>query len=169
VNKSFKGALMSVTEQSDFAHWLEIGQSVVAIFGLPVLILTLFMIWRQAKYAHHAAMSQVYQNTADSFASVQRYFLDHPECRQYFYNGKFIDSSDPEYARVVALAELWLHAVHNLTVHRRYMVEYPWHVWEQSLRDVYSRSPILQHFLQEHRHWYTSDVHNMLIGSPPRD
>jgi len=46
------------------------GTAEVAIVGLPVLILTLVMIWRQAQYAHHTAMSQVYQNTADGFASL---------------------------------------------------------------------------------------------------
>jgi hypothetical protein len=56
----------------DLAQWLQIAQSVVAIVGLPILILTLLMIWRQAQYAHHTAMSQVYQNTADGFATLQR-------------------------------------------------------------------------------------------------
>ncbi|HEY2530521.1 MAG TPA: hypothetical protein VGJ20_21755 [Xanthobacteraceae bacterium] len=151
------------------AQWLEMAQSVVAIVGFPVLILTMLMIWRQAKYAHHTAMSQVYQSTANSFATVQMYFVDHPELRPYFYDGKRLDASDPEYVRVTAVAEFWLHAVHNLTIHRRYMGEYPWYVWEGSLRDVYNESPILQHFLREHPHWYTDEVHRILTGNlPPR-
>jgi hypothetical protein len=49
---------MSITGLGDLTRWLEMAQSVVAIIGLPVLILTMLMIWRQAKYAHHTAMSQ---------------------------------------------------------------------------------------------------------------
>jgi hypothetical protein len=112
---------MSITGLGDLTQWLQTAQSIVAIIGLPVLILTLVMIWRQAKYAHHTAMSQVYQNTADGFATVQRFFMDHPEYKPYFYDGKCINTSDPEYARVSSIAEFWLHAVNNLTIHRRYM------------------------------------------------
>ena len=160
---------MSNTGLGDLAQWLQIAQSLVSIIGFPILILTLFMIWRQAQYTHHTAMSQVYQNTADGFATLQRYFVDHPEYSPYFRDGKCIETSDPEYVRVAAIAELWLHVVHNLTIHRQYMAEYPWHVWEGSLRDVYNSSPILQHFLHEHPHWYTDDVHRILTGHlPPR-
>jgi hypothetical protein len=158
---------MSLTKLGDLAQWLEVTQSVVAIVGLPILTLTLLMIWRQAKYAHHTAMSQVYQNTAAGFATVQRYFMDHPEYRPYFYDGKSVDVVDPEYERVSAIAEFVLHAVHNLTIHRRYMKEYPWDVWERSLRDIYNNSPILQKFLQEHFDWYTAEVHRMLTGRSP--
>ena len=158
---------MSITELGDLAKWLEATQSVVAIIGLPILTLTLLMIGCQAQYAHHATMSQIYQNTADGFATVQRYFMDNPEYRPYFYNGKSIDAVDPEYVRVSAIAEFFLHAVHNLTIHRRYMQEYPWYVWERSLRDIYNKSPILQQFLQEHPDWYTTELHRMLTGKSP--
>jgi hypothetical protein len=84
-----------------------------------------------------------------------------------FYNGKSIDAVDPEYVRVSAIAEFFLHAVHNLTIHRRYMQEYPWYVWERSLSDIYNKSPILQQFLHEHSDWYTVDVHRILTGKSP--
>ncbi len=158
---------MSGTELADLAQWLQVAQSVVAIIGLPILILTLLMIWRQAQYAHHTAMSQVYQNTASDFGVLQRYFMDNPEYRPYFYDGKSIDPLDPEYLRVSAIAEFLLHAVHNLTIHRRYMEEYPWYIWERSLRDIYNKSPILQRFLHEHPDWYTNEVHRILTGRSP--
>ena len=158
---------MSVNGIGDLEKWLQVAQAIVAIIGLPVLTLTLLMIWRQAKYAHHAAMSQVYQNTANDFGSLQRYFMEHPEYRSYFYDGKSIDPSDPEYVRVLAIAEFLLHAVHNLTIHRRYMSEYPWYVWERSVHDIYNKSPMLQHFLLEHPDWYTQEVHTMLTGGSP--
>src|SRR5271157_6578147 len=107
---------MRITGVGDLAQWLQVSQSIVAIIGLPILILTLLMIWRQAQYAHHTAMSQVYQNTASDFAALQRYFMDNPKYRSYFYDGKSIDVLDPEYARVSAIAEFLLHAVHNLTI-----------------------------------------------------
>ncbi len=75
---------MSSAELADLAQWLQVAQSAVAIIGLPILILTLLMIWRQAQYAHHTAMSQVYQNTASDFGVLQRYFMDNPEYRPYF-------------------------------------------------------------------------------------
>jgi hypothetical protein len=129
---------MSITGLADLAQWLQVAQSVVAIIGLPILILTLLMIWRQAQYAHHTAMSQVYQNTASDFGALQRYFMYNPEYRPYFYDGKTIAPLDPEYLRVSAIAEFLLHAVHNLTIHRKYMEEYPWYIWERSLRDIYN-------------------------------
>ena len=159
--------MSNITQLGDLARWLEVAQSVVAIIGLPILTLTLVMIWRQALYAHHTAMSQVYQNTANDFSTVQRYFIDNPEYRPYFYDGKSIDAVDPEYVRVSAIAEFFLHAVHNLTIHRRYMREYPWNVWERSLRDIYNKSPILQQFLNEHPDWYTGEVHRILTGRSP--
>lgn len=158
---------MTITQLGDLAQWLQVAQSIVAIVGLPILILTLLMIWRQAQYTHHAAMSQVYQNTANDFANVQRYFMENPEYRPYFYDGKSLDTFDPEHVRVSAIAEFFLDAVHNLTIHRRYMQEYPWHVWERSLRDIYSKSPILQQFLHDHPDWYTDEVYRILTGKSP--
>jgi hypothetical protein len=158
---------MTITELGHLAQWLQLAQSVVAIIGLPILTLTLLMIWRQAQYAHHTAMSQVYQNTANDFATLQKYFMDNPEYRLYFFDGKCIDALDQEYVRVSAIAEYFLHAVHNLTIHRRYMQEYPWYVWERSLRDIYNKSPILQQFLDEHTDWYTDEVHRILTGRSP--
>ena len=158
---------MTITQLGDLTQWLQVAQSVVAIIGFPILILTLLMIWRQAQYTHHAAMSQVYQNTANDFATVQRYFMKNPEYRPYFYDGKSLDVLDLEYVRVSAIAEFFLHAVHNLTIHRRYMEEYPWHVWERSLRDIYNKGPILQQFLLEHPDWYTDEVHRILAGRSP--
>ena len=134
---------MSTTGPGDLAQWLQVSQSIVAIIGLPILILTLLMIWRQAQYAHHTTMSQVYQNTASDFGVLQRYFMDNPEYRRYFYDGKSIDTLDPEYLRISAIAEFLLHATHNLTIHRKYMEEYPWYIWERSLRDIYKNSPIV--------------------------
>jgi hypothetical protein len=93
--------------------------------------------------------------------------MDNPQYRPYFYEGKSIDAVDPEYVRVSAIAEFFLHAVHNLTIHRRYMREYPWYVWERSLRDIYNKSPILQQFLNEHPDWYTGEVHRILAGRAP--
>ena len=159
-----RGLSMTITGLGELAQWLQVAQSVVAIIGLPILIPTLLMIWWQALYAHHAAMSQVYQNTADNFATVQRYFMENPQYRLYFYDGKCLDRSDIEYVRISAIAEFFLHAVHNLTIHSRYMQEYPWHVWEKSLRDIYNNSPILQQFLSEHPDWYTDEVHRILAG-----
>src|ERR1700739_152461 len=98
---------MTITQLGDLAQWLQVAQSVVAIIGFPILILTLLMIWRQAQYTHHAAMSQVYQNTANDFATVQRYFIEHPEYRPYFYDGKSLDTFDPDYVRVSAIAEFF--------------------------------------------------------------
>lgn len=79
---------MSTTGLGDLTQWLQVAQSVVAIIGFPILTLTLLMLWRQALYAHHTAMSQVYQNVANDFSTVQRYFIDHPEYRPYFYDGQ---------------------------------------------------------------------------------
>jgi len=115
---------MRITGPGDLAEWLQVAQSIVGIIGLPILTLTLLMIWRQAPYAHHTAMS-------------------------------LRDSG------------ILLHAVHNLTIHRRYMREYPWYVWERSLRDIYNKSPILQRFLLEHPDWYTDGVHRILTGGSP--
>ena len=123
VTSCIRGRSMTIIQLGDLAQWLQVAQSVVAIIGFPILILTLLMIWRQAQYTHHAAMSQVYQNTANDFATVQRYFIENPEYRPYFYDGKSLDALDPEYVRVSAIAESFLHAVHNLTIHRRYMQE----------------------------------------------
>jgi hypothetical protein len=41
---------MTITQLGDLAQWLQVAQSVVAIIGFPILILTLLMIWRQAQY-----------------------------------------------------------------------------------------------------------------------
>ncbi len=143
-------------------------QAIVSIIAFPVLIGTLIYVARQAKHQHHAATTQGLQNAFAGFNDLTKYFLNHPECRPYFYGGKKVFDYDPDFARLYTLAELHVDTLDNLLIHSKYMMkEYEWECWAKYANDMYQTSPIIQRYLADHADWYPDRLYETLTGERP--
>lgn len=119
---------------------------------------------RAAQAQHHAAMSQTFQTTVNSFNDLTKYFIAHPEYKPYFYAGKKAPDEELEFERVNALAELFIDAFDSLVVHQGYTLkEYEWETWDRYAKYIYRRSPIIRRYLADHADWYPEALF-LLLG-----
>lgn len=128
---------------------------ILAIVGLPILILQIRAIQRSIRSGAHAA---IYAQAAD----FRSHLVDHPHLRKYFFDGVEIEPDHPEYDRVVTIAELFLNEIEHITVmgdsfgsgNRPALERFALHALESS--------PIMRRRLKENRAAY-SDVFDRFL------
>jgi len=74
---------------------------------------------------------------------LDKAFLDHPELRPYFYDGKDIQQSDPLYFRAETMAEFILDNFDSIMKFDRTYPETLHEGWRNWIYDSFSRSPLL--------------------------
>ena len=123
---------------------------ILAIVGLPILILQIRAIQRSIRSGAHAA---IYAQAAD----FRSHLVDHPHLRKYFFDGVEIEPDDPEYDRVVTIAELFLNEIEHITVMGDSFGSGNRPALERFARHALDSSPIMRRRLKENRAAY-SDV-----------
>ncbi len=93
--------------------------------------------------------------------AMDQLFITYPDLRPYFYLGKEISEGDPNYARVLAIAEFLLDYFGSILIqHRRFPQIWPTNWWEPYFTHVFANSPILCWYLESTVDWY----HEELVG-----
>jgi hypothetical protein len=123
---------------------------ILAIVGLPILILQIRAIQRSIRSGAHAA---IYAQAAD----FRSHLVDHPHLRKYFFDGVEIEPDHPEYDRVVTIAELFLNEIEHITVMGDSFGSGNRPALERFARHALDSSPIMRRRLKENRAAY-SDV-----------
>ena len=128
---------------------------VLAIIGLPILILQIRAIQRSIRSGAHAA---IYAQAAD----FRAHLVDHPHLRKYFFEGVDIEIGHPEYDRVVTIAELYLNEIEHITVMGDSFGSSNRPALERFARHALESSPIMRRRLKENRKAY-SDVFDRFL------
>src|SRR5581483_5227997 len=80
----------------------------ISIGGSIGVIISLYLLNRQTRVFNHQLMESISQNVTDYALEISRIFLQNPDMRPYFFSGKPIDESHPDYLRAEAIAEVIL-------------------------------------------------------------
>jgi hypothetical protein len=110
-----------------------------------------------------------YQNMTAQMADMNRFFLENLDLRPYFYDGEEPPSVKGERERVLAAAEMYLNLMDNVltqlpTLSRGGIAA----DWEAYFRDVYTSSPVIREFWDEHgTAWFASSPLMTLYPAPP--
>jgi hypothetical protein len=96
--------------------------------------------------------------------ALDRVFLDHPELRPYFYEGKDLDKSDPLYAQVEAVAEMHLDVFdYNLNYRLHFPNEYHFPEGHESfIHEMLAHSPVMRRRLEKKGAWYSPELRALL-------
>lgn len=129
-------------------------EAIISVLGLPTLVISLILVWKQLKLSANANRATIYQSVPLLAFDIDRLFIDRPELKPYFYRAKPLDRDDPEYDRVMTVAELFTDLMDYVTVVEPALPEYEWGSWKCFFRELVETSPALQQFLQEYGHWY---------------
>jgi hypothetical protein len=113
----------------------------LAFIGLPLVVLQLSELQRSARSAAHAA---IYEQGA----SFRAHLIERPHLRKYFFDGVDIAATDPEYERVVTLAEVFLNYLEHVTVMIDSFGRGNRAALEGFVRNALARSPIMRRHLE---------------------
>lgn len=142
-----------------------ISQALVSCIGLPGLVISLLLLWRQSREQTIATRAMIHQNLTTTMIDIDKFFIEHPELKPYFYNNADIAEHDPDYARVQSTAEMFLDFADFVLMHKPEMKNYPWDEWEDYFLEIYAHSPMTRRFWGGKRDWYKSTL-TPLFDSP---
>jgi len=80
-------------------------QALAGCIGVPGVLVSLFFLWRQSRDQTLATRATIYQNITATMLDIDRYFIEHPELKKYFFDGASISKKHREYERVKSIVE----------------------------------------------------------------
>lgn len=128
---------------------------------------------RQTVLLTNANMATVYQHVAAMMLEINRYFLEHPEWKPYFYDGEEVPGrmDKREREQIETLAEMFADFIdlisvleqttesHSATARRH------WAEWYTYVESVVETSPCLREFVSRRESWYDQKM-RVLVSSP---
>ena len=135
-------------------------QALAGCIGVPGVLVSLYFLWRQSRDQTIATRAEIYQNITATMLDIDRYFIEHPELKKYFFDNAPISKKHREYERVKSIAEMFLDFMDFTLMHETQMKNYPWYQWENYFKTVYDSSPILREYWDEVKglDWYEKQV-----------
>jgi hypothetical protein len=73
--------------------------------AIIVSICALFLALYEGRQAQKSFREQVYQGFVSSWFELDKLFINNPELRKYFYEGTSLSRTDPNYLKVICVAE----------------------------------------------------------------
>jgi hypothetical protein len=140
---------------------------ITVVVTLIVLIYQNKIISMQTRYALQSVEGSIYSNITTQSLAEDEIFINHPELRPYFYAGKELEPNDPLKHQVHAAAEYVLDFFDSL---ESQLKKYPdlWihekREWEANIVDQCAWSPVLCHYLDANRNWYSEELFTLKIA-----
>ena len=135
---------------------------IVSVRSLIVSLLGFVLIIWSLNAANEALKRSIYGSISNWTFELDKAFLQSPELRPYFYDGKDIDTDDPLYPKAQQMAEYMLDTFDSVLEHKAYFPGTggtPHVGWARWFYDSFDRSPILGKYIETNRRWYeTSEI-----------
>jgi hypothetical protein len=124
----------------------------VANFGM------LLALGVSVRVATTASFATVYQGLADQMHDINKFFVENPETRRYFYAGKSPPTDELELDRLEAIAEMIVDFADNFTAQRRSLPDRYESGWTEYFQSLFKTSFVLQKYWRENAVWYGEDL-----------
>jgi hypothetical protein len=134
-------------------------QGCASCCGFPLLIISIIFAILQTRAAARSTEVSVYNSINTQMMEIDRYFIEHPKLKPYFYECKDIQESDPDYPSVASMAECLIDFMDNVLVLSNFMPKYPWKTsWHVYFKELFSTSKVIRRFWKEHMTWYAGTM-----------
>lgn len=124
-----------------------------ALAGVAIVISLLSAVYsyRLSRRTHDIS---IYYGVIGMFRELDKTFVEYPDIRPYFYEGKPADADDPNLQRVRAVAELVLDAFEWIWHRKEELNTEDETGWMNYIADTFFSSPALQQHYASFAHWY---------------
>lgn len=127
----------------------------VSVLGFAGVAVTVWFLAKQTQFLAASLGDAPYATTSEQMFLLDQVFIEHPEIRPYFYEGKELRDDDPNRQRVLAVAETLLDFMGSvMDQSHRLKHTYPEEWWAHYFRDCFLQSPVLCDFFRRNRQWY---------------
>ena len=124
---------------------------ILAVVAITASLFSAIYSYRLSRQAHQVS---TYYGAVGLFRELDRTFVEYPEIRPYFYDGKNVDDDDPNRHRVQAVAELVLDAFEWIWHRQRNLKAGGEGGWRAYIVETFSSSPALQQHYVKSTSWY---------------
>jgi hypothetical protein len=137
---------------------------ITVVVTLVVLIFQNKIISMQTNYALQSVEGSIFANITSQTLAEDQIFIQYPELRPYFYEGKDTNPNDPLYHKIHATAEYLLDFFDSL---ESLMKKYPYlwiherREWEANAVDMFAWSPVLCRYLEATKDWYSDELYTL--------
>jgi hypothetical protein len=126
-------------------------QLVVSAFGFGVVLWTLRVLIRTLDAQSSAGV-------ATRQLEFDKIILEHPTLYRYFYQGQDVGPDDPEFARVMAAAQVLANYFDGFFQQQgMYRQMWPDRLWKAYIRDHVAKSPVLRRYVTENSGWFSPE------------
>jgi hypothetical protein len=126
-------------------------QGLISVLGFVVVAWTLRVLVRQIDGQSSAGV-------ATRQLEFDKVILAQPGLYKYFYQGHDITSDDPEFARVMAAAQLLANYFDGYFQQEgMYRQMWPDSKWKNYIRDHVAKSPALRRYVAAHSSWFAPE------------
>lgn len=143
----------------------------ISVAGFVTIMASLWLVYRQtrifARQADYLARS-IFENLSESMNrqshEISRIFVEYPELRPYFYDGKTIEEDHADYLRAEAVAETILDIFWTMAnqadraVKSEYVSGDARNLWVSYVTDAFADGPILVKILTKRQNWYGQEM-----------
>jgi hypothetical protein len=140
---------------------------VTVVVTLIVLIYQNRIISMQTSYALQSVEGSIYSNITTQSLAEDQIFINNPELRPYFYEGKLLKPNDPMKHKIHATSEYLLDFFDSL---ESQLKKYPnlWihekREWEANIIDQFAWSPELCRYLDATKDWYSPELYDLRVA-----
>jgi hypothetical protein len=144
-----------VTTYDRYAILLAVLQLLVSALGFIVVTWTLRVLVRSIDAQSSAGV-------AARQLEFDKIIMTYPILHKYFYQGKELESDDPEYARAMAATQMLANYFDGYFQQRgMYRQMWPDDKWESYIQDHVTRSPVLRRYVRENQLWFAPEFVKM--------
>lgn len=152
------------------SNWILLASVIINGLAFVGVIVSLLLLRSQGLAQRDATLVVGYQNMTAQMADMDRFFLENPALRPYFFNGEELPSASDDRARVLAVAEMYVNLMDNVLTQLPTLSQGGIAAdWEAYFGDVYRSSPAIRLFWDEHGPaWFASSPLMKLFPTPAR-
>jgi hypothetical protein len=132
--------------------YVSVAALLVALVGLPIVIVQLRELQRAVRSQAHAA---IYNQAAD----FRSHLVAHPELRPYFFDGVEVEPGHADYQRVITIAELYLNYLEHIAVTVDSLGRPNRPSLERFVHHAFERGPVLRQRLHNSPAAYSDALH----------
>lgn len=154
----------------------EAASLIVWIISSAAVVISLYQVNRQTRifsqqteYVARSLLDSTMESLNNQSRDITRMFLEYPEMRPYFYEGKSIEPGHPDYHRAETIAELILDIFWTMSnqARRTEVIDTPEaeagkRLWDDFVADSFTMSPIMVKTALRRQSWYGQEIVDMM-------
>ncbi len=125
-----------------------------------VSFLMLLIVWQKLSKLNEGNKNLTYQNVYERMIEIDRFFIDHPNLKPYFYSNKEYKSESQEVKdQLLSVAEMMVDFFDNVYFQQNSMRKSTFKAKAFYFGDVYNNSPVIRDYLRRPglENWYAKD------------